>query len=214
MPIKALCPNCGLKLGIPDELVGRNVRCSKCQTEFLAQAEMPVEIMEAPAPPVVSGPLPSELPEAMQDFDDDRDNEGRRRGRKRRRRRVSDPTAQLMLPGWFLVATAIAGGLVGEGSAVFWLIAQLGATPRGGRGGGDVVVFAIFGFIIQTLITLAWSGAVFRGGMSMVKLHHYQTAIAGCIVAMLPCNIGCCAGIPVGIWGLIVLLQDDVKRAF
>ena len=40
-------------------------------------------------------------------------------------------------------------------------------------------------------------------------------ALTGCILACIPCcSPGCVLGIPFGIWGLIVLNQEDVKRAF
>jgi hypothetical protein len=220
MPIHVHCPACGQKLGIPDQLVGHKVRCSKCQTEFLAQEEMPVEIIEGPPPAASPAPLPRELPddlpEATQDLDDDRGDEGRRR-RKRKRKRVSDPTAQLQLPGWFLVGIAIVGGVITVGYAIFSLVVNLTLTGPGRARPGTIDMgpaTAIISSLVQIAVTVIWSLTVYRGGMSMVRLYHYQTAMTGCIVAMLPCSCGCWAGIPVGIWGLIVLLQDDVKRAF
>ena len=35
-----------------------------------------------------------------------------------------------------------------------------------------------------------------------------------CILAILPCSFGWFIGLPMGIWGLIVLRQAAVKEAF
>lgn len=43
MPIVAECPSCGKRLKIPDDLVGKTVRCSDCAATFLAA--------KAPPPP-------------------------------------------------------------------------------------------------------------------------------------------------------------------
>jgi hypothetical protein len=49
----------------------------------------------------------------------------------------------------------------------------------------------------------------------MMKLRNRSLAIAASILAIVPCCDICCPiGIPVGIWALVVLLNDEVKRAF
>ena len=52
------CPSCGRNLLVPDELVGRSVRCPACQTTFPAE---PAPAAEAPASP---DPAPAAAPEA------------------------------------------------------------------------------------------------------------------------------------------------------
>jgi hypothetical protein len=49
MPIVAECPNCGKKLKIPDDLIGKTVRCSDCAGTFLAAK--PRSVAPLPPPP-------------------------------------------------------------------------------------------------------------------------------------------------------------------
>jgi hypothetical protein len=69
--------------------------------------------------------------------------------------------------------------------------------------------------IFSSLFQLALGGLTFFGGLKMKNLEGYPFAIAGSIVAIIPC-IGscCCIGIPIGIWSLIVLNKPEVKTAF
>src|SRR5262245_53845376 len=39
MPIQTPCPTCGRELRVPDDLVGKKVKCPSCQTEFMANVE-------------------------------------------------------------------------------------------------------------------------------------------------------------------------------
>jgi hypothetical protein len=50
-------------------------------------------------------------------------------------------------------------------------------------------------------------------GYRMLACKNYAICIAGSIVAMI-FNGALCAGLPVGIWALIILIQPDVKSAF
>ena len=39
MPITTRCPECDRPLRVPDDLVGKNVKCPGCTATFLAEAE-------------------------------------------------------------------------------------------------------------------------------------------------------------------------------
>lgn len=41
MPCTAACPGCNQQVNIPDELLGKQIRCSSCQTVFIVQAPQP-----------------------------------------------------------------------------------------------------------------------------------------------------------------------------
>src|SRR5206468_2749288 len=73
MSLVSECPSCGQKLKVPDNLVGKKVRCSKCAGTFLAEAP------SAPAPPAPA------RTSRRRDDDDDR-SESEERPRRRRRR--------------------------------------------------------------------------------------------------------------------------------
>ena len=50
MPTIVDCPSCNRKLRVPDDLLGRNVKCPTCSTTFQASVS-PSSVMTPPAPP-------------------------------------------------------------------------------------------------------------------------------------------------------------------
>jgi hypothetical protein len=53
------------------------------------------------------------------------------------------------------------------------------------------------------------------GALQMLNLKSRQMAVTACILSCIPCISGCCLlGIPFGIWGLVVLNDEAVKRSF
>jgi hypothetical protein len=69
--------------------------------------------------------------------------------------------------------------------------------------------------IISGFVGLAVGGVVIYGCMQMMKLESYGFAMAACIISMIPCISPCCVtGIPLGIWGIMVLGDPQVKAAF
>jgi hypothetical protein len=59
MPIQTACPSCQTMLGAPTEYVGREVKCSKCGTQFVVRDES----ASVPTPP----PLPPGAPPLLPD---------------------------------------------------------------------------------------------------------------------------------------------------
>jgi hypothetical protein len=51
-------------------------------------------------------------------------------------------------------------------------------------------------------------------GWQMRQLRSWGLCLAGTITAMLPCSICCILGLPMGIWALIVLIDNEVKQTF
>lgn len=68
--------------------------------------------------------------------------------------------------------------------------------------------------LISNIVSMVASFFIIFGGMKMKQLQGYGMAIAGSILAILPCNCCCCIGAIPGIWALVVLLNSDVKLAF
>jgi len=91
MPEQIKCPSCGTKLRLPENLLGKIVKCPKCQTSFTAAVDEPVDpegIVSEPVPPARKRPPAREEPDEEEAFhDDDEANEsrGRRRGRGKSR---------------------------------------------------------------------------------------------------------------------------------
>ena len=67
---------------------------------------------------------------------------------------------------------------------------------------------------VQNIIGLLVSAFILFGAMKMKKLQSRGLALAASIVAFLPLWSCCCAGIPLGIWSLVVLNKPEVKASF
>lgn len=70
--------------------------------------------------------------------------------------------------------------------------------------------------VVLSLLVIGGSAFVIFGALQMMKLRNWSIALIASILAMIP-FFTCCAcffGLPVGIWAIIVLVNDDVKRAF
>jgi hypothetical protein len=232
MPIEAICPSCKQKLKVPDALVGKKVRCQKCNSIFMAEEEIEMEVVEEPPQSieVIEGPPKAKREERPprvlddEEEEDELDDEPRppRRRKRRKRRRLSSVAEQVRIPALLLYIT----GFVGAGVNLIWVIYRVvvvitlsSSVPAGSPGfqSGQATGFiagAIIGVIVQLCVAFVWSALVVKGAQSMSSLQGYSSAIAGCIIAMLPCGCGCFMGLPIGIWGLVVLTQNDVKRAF
>lgn len=117
-------------------------------------------------------------------------------------------------------APAIALIVVG-GIGVLCFLGSLGWLAFGGfarqfqSGPQEVPMAAVIaGNVIGMGLSLAGSCFQIYAGLQMQKLRNWGVCVAACIVSMVPC-IGCClVGVPVGIWGLVVLMNDEVKKAF
>ena len=64
------------------------------------------------------------------------------------------------------------------------------------------------------LVKLALDALTVFAGWQMRQLSSWGICMAGSIVAMLPCSACCILGLPMGIWALIVLIDNDVKQRF
>jgi hypothetical protein len=90
-----------------------------------------------------------------------------------------------------------------------WLLAS-GRARQMSSGEMPVFVRAIW----SVLLVLA-NGVTLAGALRMKNLRSPRLAQAACILAVLPCLGPCLVlGIPVGIWGLIVLNDPGVWDAF
>ena len=72
------------------------------------------------------------------------------------------------------------------------------------------------GGVMMNVFALAVAGFITWAGFQMLHLRAWTAAVIANILVMIPCFTSCCClfGIGIGIWGLIVLFNADVKRAF
>jgi hypothetical protein len=78
------------------------------------------------------------------------------------------------------------------------------------------------GGLMSGVIGLIWNGfcvlmggLVIYGAIKMKSLKGYGVALTGAIIAAIPCTSPCCfLGLPLGIWAIVVLMNQEVKSSF
>jgi predicted Zn finger-like uncharacterized protein len=232
MPEQIRCPSCASTLRVPDDLLGKTVKCPRCQTTFTAAASGPAGpeggYTEEPARPARRPAPPPEEEETGYDEGPDEDRPRRRaryeddededRPRRRIRRRSSEalsavagPAIALMITGGLSIALGIlslALNLLGVGLAA--------AGPAGPKGGANNVeaMAQTVGGVAGAIVGICLGGVITAGAVKMKNLQSYGFAMTACILAILPCHSCCLLGIPFGIWGLVMLNKPGVKDAF
>jgi predicted Zn finger-like uncharacterized protein len=222
MPEQIRCPSCNATLRVPDTLLGKNVKCPKCQTTFTAATDAPEEpeegIVHEPAPAARRRPAPPPEEYEEEAPPEEYEEEDRPRRRRKRGRRtaaaesaVAGPAISLMVLAGLDYALLIVGvllRLLGVG-----ILAAGNAGARGGAGNAEAIgnmvggiIGSILGFIFATLILL--------GALKMKKLENYGLAMTASILALLPCGNCCLIGLPLGIWAIVVLNKPEVKESF
>ena len=204
------CPACNNKLRVPDDLMGQEVQCPKCQTMFVAPpppgAVMPADHPEAP---------PRRLPASPAGFDDDAadrwDDEPRRA-----------PVGPNPMPAGVCLLVVSILGLLSGGLRLGLAIGApdqlkkiMANNPMFGGGGMPAGLDIVMVVLVAGIIFTAMSLLSLAGAMCMIRRKLWGLAVAGCFLAMFNPTDGCCIlGLPVGIWGLVVLFNENTKRSF
>jgi predicted Zn finger-like uncharacterized protein len=216
MPNTIHCPSCSRELRVPDELIGKKVKCPACSTTFTASvagaqagAAAPAAGYEeqpagAPRPAGTQGEYEEGAPE--EDFD-------RPPGYDRARERAK---GRVMLPAIFLMIAAILGILADGFQVVYAFTPAPPVDPKlpeffremqKGAHEPQAIVMGIVGVVYCAIIIFAC--------VQMMGLRMWGFALAGTIMSMINlCNGCCCLGLPFGVWALIILLDQEVKGAF
>jgi predicted Zn finger-like uncharacterized protein len=230
MPNTIHCPSCNRELRVPDELLGKKVKCPACSTTFTASVAGP-EAAPVPPPPAPDAgyeeeaprqprPIPRSAEYEVEGAEEDYD--------RPRPKRFKRGLVALRAPAICLLVTGVFGFL---GSAYYMfstlitdratMLAQMekmqpAKDPEQAKmqkqiaeamvGPGAIVAHAVFVFI--NLIIILGSIMMLIGKMRWL-------AMTASVLAMM--NIDCCCcvlGIPFGIWSLIALSNPDAKAAF
>ena len=124
---------------------------------------------------------------------------------------VAGPAIGLLIVGIFMILGQIAGIIVN--------LLGVGMGAVGAAGGGEDAIANLFSGVVGLVFNVVWmvfGGLVIFGALKMKALQSYGLAMTAAIVAMLPCTSSWCCllGLPIGIWALVVLMNNDVKAAF
>jgi predicted Zn finger-like uncharacterized protein len=217
------CPQCQRQLRVPEEMVGRLVKCPTCSTQFTVSAAGQPSRAEA-LPPVEEPPAPRRREAEYEEPPYEDEVRPRRRARYEDQDDARSAVRSLVLPP--AICMLVYGILV----VVLELLILVGNLLRGKEAVKQEAAQFQFGpqqvdaqtletawpFILGLVGVLALIGLLVAfSGIQMMRFKTYGLALTGSIVAMLifyPC---CCVlGLPVGIWSIIILSRQDVKSAF
>jgi hypothetical protein len=120
-------------------------------------------------------------------------------------------------PAIGLIAVGIIGILFQLASILMNLLGA-GMGVLGAAGGNNEALGSLFSGVIGlafNALCLVLGGVVIFGATKMKSLQGYGLAMAAAVIALVPCTSPCCVlGLPIGIWALVVLLNQEVKGAF
>jgi predicted Zn finger-like uncharacterized protein len=234
MPILTQCPTCRRQLRVPDELLGRNVKCPECLAVFIAATDTDAREPEHAGAEPEETPAASSVEAESDDFyDDEEDDEDipRRRNRRRAwraraREDVAGPAVGLIvisaidiLLAFFLVfSAAIEMARAPDAPAA----GERAAPPNRRQRERDVnrdeqMERQVGGVLVMVwgVIALLCGVLTMVSGLLMKGLRGYGLAMTCCALSVIPCTAPCfVASIPIGIWGLVVLNRHEVRASF
>jgi hypothetical protein len=94
-------------------------------------------------------------------------------------------------------------------------IGAIGAAS-GDRGGGFATIMSGVVGMVGSVVWMLLGALIIFGGVKMKSLKSYGLSMAAAVLAALPCtSYWCCLiGLPVGIWAIVVLMDQQVKASF
>jgi hypothetical protein len=130
---------------------------------------------------------------------------------------MSDTITRLRAPGIALICLGVLNALT-AGVLLLGRLANLISgnepliTDEARRLGYEV---SNIYFPLVSLMSLADAPLIIFGGIQMLSVRRYPLAVVAAILALIPFSSVCClAGIPIGIWALLVLRNPEVKAVF
>lgn len=109
------------------------------------------------------------------------------------------------------IALMVVGGLALVGG-IFEIVIAIGILFSEGPQ-DERIAGAVF-YAIAAIYALAVGGFIIYGGLKMKRLESWGLALTAAILAVIPCNVCCVFGMPIGIWALVTLNDRAVKEAF
>jgi predicted Zn finger-like uncharacterized protein len=227
MPNTIHCPSCNRELRVPDELLGKKVKCPACSTTFTASVAGPEAAPPPPAPEAgyeeEAARRPRPIPRS-----DEYEAEGAEEDydRPRQPKRFKRGLVALRAPAICLLVTGVLGmlswGFFGlsmmvQNRADFEAELQRKSPPRNAEereAQQKAVNFMFSPIVLPSFLVLVLLNLVIVVGSIMMLVGKMRwLGLLASILAMVDC--GCCiVGIPFGIWSLIALSNPEAKAAF
>lgn len=225
MQIEFTCPNCRKLLRVAESAAGKKARCPDCSTV----SEVP-RAGTSPSPasnfPGIGAPEPAVKNDASWSTGN-WSSEAGSAGEDPAANPFSAPVisynaapplslpeiqAKLAGPAICLMVTAgITATFVGFYLLIMIVGLTAGAVGGNAEGPAELIIGGLL-VIAYLMIPLVRAGLIIYGAVQMKKMQRYPFALTAAILAVIPvCG---CLDLPFGIWALVVLLNDQVKRGF
>ncbi|TNE84422.1 MAG: hypothetical protein EP330_29865 [Deltaproteobacteria bacterium] len=127
------------------------------------------------------------------------------------------------MPGIALIVLGAVTILVSLGRLVLSLLSLIPQLIETLDYGTDALIAFLIGAglsvvvqVINSGISIIVGGLVAFGGVKLRSLQSPALVYAGSVLAMIPCCSGpcCCLGLPIGIWAIVTMQDEEVKAAF
>lgn len=128
--------------------------------------------------------------------------------------KVAPPGIALAVFGLLSVFLNLISALIVLATSMATIMALLGGEADGAAWGQ---FFATTGWqVIMSLLSFATSFIVTFAGLRLRNARSAGVVYVGALMAMMPCCVGycCCFGIPIGIWAIVTMQDEQVKAAF
>lgn len=185
------------------------ITCPRCGEQFEAEAEGYRPEHVCPMCGAAMSQFPSDTSVASDtnfDFVADEASLQRQRAAKFAQKTLGPMIGLTALAGLTLIAGLKQCILVYYGRANGMVDPAVADAAAQGRNIG--IALSTFGITAAAAIILA-------GGICLHWRRYYALALAGCILASIPCISPCViAGMPFGIWGLVLLSNRDLRQTF
>jgi hypothetical protein len=240
MPEVVTCPKCERQLRVPDELIGQRVKCPTCGPNFTANInrkdpkedagdELPrpsAPMLTEPQYPVSEGDQSTETrsPRPRERSEDDYEQSySRDRSRKRPLNSLKPPAICLLTLSVITLGCDAWGAFRALFLPVPTVQQALDSIPAGMRGQGNeegvkiaLTLFTGPSGAALALVGLLFTFVIIAGSIAMIAGRMRWLGILASIAALLNNFQYCCCvlTLPFGIWSLVLLLGEDVKRAF
>jgi hypothetical protein len=221
MSMTLVCSSCQRELRLPEELMGKMVKCPACGQTFAAEStgspNVPPRGQEShrqPSQPPFSDHFFQEDSEEGYEDGIDSSNRRRRRFYRAARDEIRGPAIALMIVG---MINCILGALRIVASIV-WMAFQDSPELKGRpefHGMQPFMIFAGAAGIAIAITGIVVGAVITYGAAKMLKLKRYKLAMATSILSLVPVVTFCCIlGVPFGIWSIVILCKPEVKDAF
>lgn len=239
MPVAVTCSSCTTRLQIPDNGLGKRVKCPKCANVFVAEdddapveAELDNEIAEKPITvakrrravdelPVPTGKRRAEQPdeeeavELVEEVAEDEEERPRKKKRKKKRRRfrVAESKDEYEAPAW--PWWVFGGGGVAAVMLFFLVLAVIAESPFVKFSAISMLIMMPISMVIFFMAMILSS--VLVGAMEIGELHvAFVKAFAVCfivnLVSLFPC-VGIWITIFVWVIAVVVVFRLDFWEA-